>query len=64
MNFVEIAGISINLDHVVFIREEDHAQLGQVIAIHFAHPERDPLRLSAEHYDELRRLLQAPVGKT
>jgi len=64
MTFIEIAGICINLEHVAYIRKEDHAQLGGVVAIHFADPTAEPLRLSEEHYESLRRALPSPVTHT
>lgn len=57
MNYAEIADHYLNLDHVAFIREEDHSQLGSVLAIHFAAQGMSPLYLNAEHYDELRPLV-------
>lgn len=57
MNYVEVAGILLNLDHVSFIREEEHSQLGTVLAIHLATTGSDPLYVGTQHHDELRRLL-------
>ena len=57
MSYVEIADHYLNLNHVAYIREEDHSQLGSVLAILFATQGLSPLYLNAEHYDELRPLL-------
>ena len=57
MNFIEIADLYLNLDHVAFIREEEHSQLGSVLAIHFTSADATPLYISTRHYDELRPLL-------
>ena len=57
MNYIEVAGILLNLDHVTFIREEEHPHLGQVLAIHLAPTGSDPLFVGTQHHDELRRLL-------
>jgi len=57
MNFIEIADLYLNLDHVSFIREEEHSQLGTVLAIHFATAGSSPLYINTRHYDELRPLV-------
>ena len=57
MNYIEIAGIYLNLNHVSFIRKEEHSQLGTALAIHLDTPNADPLYIGAQHYDELRALL-------
>jgi hypothetical protein len=57
MNYVEVAGIFLNLDHVTFIREEEHPHLGLVLAIHLAPTGSDPLFVGTQHHDDLRRLL-------
>ena len=57
MNYIEVAGIFLNLDQVTFIREEEHSHLGTVLAIHLAPTGSDPLFIGTQHHDELRRLL-------
>lgn len=57
MNYIEIAGLYLNLDHVSYIREEEHSQFGTVLAIHFSAPGAMPLFIGAHHYDELRTYL-------
>jgi len=57
MNYIEVAGIFLNLDHVSFIREEEHSQLGMVLAIHLATTGSEPLYIGTQHHDELRALL-------
>lgn len=57
MHFIEIADLYLNLDHVAFIREEEHTQLGNVLAVHFATADTSPLFINTRHYDELRPLL-------
>jgi len=57
MHFTEIANFYLNLDHVAFIREEEHSQLGTVLAIHFTSADASPLFINSRHYDELRPLL-------
>jgi hypothetical protein len=57
MHFIEIADLYLNLDHVAFIREEEHTQLGHVLAVHFTTADTSPLFISTRHYDELRPLL-------
>ena len=57
MNYIEIADLYLNLEHVAFVRKEEHAQLGKVMAVHFATPGSSPLYLNERHYDELRPLL-------
>lgn len=57
MNYIEIADLYLNLDHVSFIRKEEHSQLGSVLAIHFIEPGSSPLYINQEHYDELRPIL-------
>jgi hypothetical protein len=57
MHFIEIADLYLNLDHVAFIREEEHSQLGNVLAIHFTTADASPLYISTRHYDELRPLV-------
>jgi hypothetical protein len=63
MNYIEIADLYLNLEHVSFVRKEEHAQLGNVLAVHFATPGASPLYLNERHYDELRSVLieQEPV---
>jgi len=65
MHFTEIANFYLNLDHVAFIREEEHSQLGTVLAIHFTSADASPLFINSRHYDELRPLLleRKPVGE-
>lgn len=57
MPYVEIAELYLNLDHVSFIRKEEHSQLGSVLAVHLAVPGATPLYVGDQHYDELRTLL-------
>ena len=57
MHFIEIADLYLNLDHVSFIREEEHSQLGTVLAIHFTSADASPLYISTRHYDDLRPLV-------
>lgn len=64
MNYIEIADLYLNLDHVSFIRKEEHSQLGSVLAIHFVDPGTSPLFISETHYDELRPLLLGPEEVT
>jgi len=61
MNFIHIAGIYLNLNHIAFVRPEEHPHLGEVVAVHLSQPERDPLYLNSEHLDEIgQMLLQHP----
>ena len=60
MHYVEIADLYINLDHVAYIRKEEHVQLGTVVAIHFTSPDDTPLYIGEQHYDELGALLLDP----
>lgn len=57
MPYIEIADLFVNLDHVSFIRKEEHAQFGSVIAIHLAVSGSTPLYVGEQHFDELRALL-------
>lgn len=56
-HFIQLAEVYLNLDQVAFIRKEDHAQTGAVVAIHFAAAGREPLYIGEHHYEELRSLL-------
>jgi hypothetical protein len=60
MHYVEIADIYLNLDHVAYIRKEEHVQLGSVVAIHFSPSDDAPLYIGEQHYDELGALLLEP----
>jgi hypothetical protein len=60
MRYVEIANTYLNLDHVAYIRKEEHVQLGPVVAIHFALPDGSPLYIGEQHYDDLAALLLDP----
>lgn len=62
MNYIEIADLYLNLDHVSFVRKEEHSQLGSVLAIHFAAPGATPLYINERHYDDLRPLLIEPTA--
>jgi len=57
MRFMHVAETYVNLDQVAFIRQEEHAQLGSVVAIHFAAPDRDPLYVAERHFDEVGAVL-------
>lgn len=57
MSYIEIADLFVNLDHVSFIRQEEHAQFGSVLAIHFAVSGATPLYVGEQHFDELREHL-------
>lgn len=57
MSYIEIADLFLNLEDVSFIRKEEHAQFGSVIAIHFAVSGATPLYVGEQHFDELRKLL-------
>lgn len=57
MSYIEIADLFVNLDHVSFIRKEEHAQFGSVIAIHLAVSGATPLYVGEQHLSELRALL-------
>jgi hypothetical protein len=59
MPYIEIADLYLNLDHVCFVRKEEHAQVGKVLAIHFATPGTTPLYVNERHDEELRPLLLA-----
>lgn len=63
MNYIEIADLFLNLDHVAFIRQEEHSQLGTVLAIHFAASGATPLYIGDQHHDELRALLVETQGR-
>jgi hypothetical protein len=41
------------------VRKEEHAQVGKVLAIHFATPGTTPLYVNERHDEELRPLLLA-----
>lgn len=62
--FIELAEIYLNLDQLAFIRTEEHAHLGTVLAIHFATPGQEPLYIGAQHAEELRSLLGAQSAPT
>ena len=62
--YIELAEIYLNLDQVAFIRKEEHAHLGSVVAIHFATPGQDPLYIGGHHAEELRTLLGASSAST
>lgn len=62
MYFVDVAGTFINLDHVAFVRKEDHAQLGRVVAVHFITEDVKPIHVSEEYYQTLRRHLLTPAA--
>ncbi len=55
--FIELAEMYLNLDQVAFIRKEEHAHLGSVVAIHFATPAQEPLYIGAHHAEELPAVL-------
>lgn len=57
MPYIEIADLYLNPDHVSFVRKEEHAQLGSVLAIHLAVPGATSLYVGEQHHDELRALL-------
>lgn len=57
MRYIDLADIFLNLDQVAFIRREEHAHLGTVVAIHFAEAGLDPLYVGEQHHEELRRRL-------
>lgn len=63
MNYIELGGTYLNLDHVTFIRKEEHAQFGSVVAVHFRSQSESPLYVGKHHYDELRSLLALPNGQ-
>lgn len=60
MSYIEIADLFLNLDHVSFIRKEEHAQFGSVVAVHFSDSGAAPLYVGEQHHDELRSLLLNP----
>jgi hypothetical protein len=64
MNYIEVADLFLNLDHVTFIRREEHAQFGTVLAIHFNTRSDSPLFIGEQHYDELRPQLTGANGQT
>jgi len=63
MNYIEVSGMCINLDHVAYIQKEDHPQLGQVVTLHFATPDLSPVRVSEDHYDRLRERVTGAGAK-
>jgi len=63
MNFAELGGTYINLDHVTLIRKEEHSQFGPVVAIHFRSRGETPIYVAEHHYDELHSLLALPNGQ-
>jgi len=63
MNYVEVSGMCINLDHVAYIQKEDHPQFGEVVTLHFATPELSPIHVSEEHYDRLREQVTVATVK-
>lgn len=63
MNYIELAGTYLNLDHVAFFRKEEHAQLGTVVAVHFCSQGVPPLYVGDQHYEELGRLLAVTNGQ-
>jgi hypothetical protein len=52
-----------NLDPVTFIRKEEHAQFGKVLAVHFHSRSETPLYVGNHHYEELRSLLALSNGQ-
>lgn len=63
MNYIELGSTYLNLDHVTFIRKEEHAQFGTVVAIHFLSRSESPLYVAERHYEELRSLLALSNGQ-
>jgi hypothetical protein len=63
MNYIELGGTYLNLDHVTFIRKEEHAQFGAVVAIHFHSRSESPLYVAERHYEELHSLLAISNGQ-
>ena len=53
MQFMHVAETYVNLDQVAFIRQEEHAHLGPVVAIHFAAAEPEPLYIGQRHFEEI-----------
>jgi hypothetical protein len=62
-HFIELAEVYLNLDQVAFVRKEDHAQMGTVVAVHFAAAGLEPLYVGERHFDELRSLLRGEEAR-